>query len=446
MARILISYRRSDAAAFAGRICDRLVEIYGSEHVFMDVDSIALGDNFVEQIELALAKSDTLLAVIGPEWLTSVDKFGNRRLDDPKDYVRREIAAALRMKIRVVPVLVGGARLPIIEELPEELRELRQRNAFEIGHGSFHVDVERLLVFLEKIATPRTYSVLQAFVLSFYSAALYRDVRRAWRGTGFAYLLFLCALLRFPDSLRTHFKVTEQIEGKIMALASQLPPLTFSNGELSTNIPTPIELRYPDETLTLVIDLTDAPMDTTMLPRGSSLLTRRKLHFYLDNESRWESLTLTDKWVDAPERSFWFPAHLDRARAEWWLNFLKTWGVPLFYYPITVFLWLAYRLVPVALLTLGGLVLRRVFKATLSLRQIMRLAMVAITPFAFLDTGREFLSLEVPLRGLFGIIVATAYLLLAVKSNAARERPALLALKDEQAARRRTDADDAALL
>src|SRR5215813_2477651 len=98
----------------------------------MDIDTIPLGVDFVGVIEDAVARCDVLLAVIGPRWLTSQDAQGSRRLDDPNDFVRLEIEAALKRGVRVVPVRVDGAAMPAAEQLPPSLRPLARRQAIEM--------------------------------------------------------------------------------------------------------------------------------------------------------------------------------------------------------------------------------------------------------------------------------------------------------------------------
>jgi TIR domain len=114
--RIFISYRRQDTAWPAGRLYDALVEHFPAEQVFMDVDSIEPGEDFVERITAVVSSCDVLLALIGRQWLT-VTKNGQRRLDDPKDVVRLEIETALRRKIRVIPILVDDTPIPVADEL-----------------------------------------------------------------------------------------------------------------------------------------------------------------------------------------------------------------------------------------------------------------------------------------------------------------------------------------
>lgn len=156
--RIFISYRRGDTAGRAGRLFDVLVSRLGGRNVFQDVAAIAPGTDFPQQVADAIAKSDAALVVIGSEWLTIRGPDGTRRLDEPGDYVRGEIGAALAAEVPVVPVLVGDAELPAPGDLPEELRPLVNRQAARIRDDSWHQDVDALVRRLEGesvVETPR---------------------------------------------------------------------------------------------------------------------------------------------------------------------------------------------------------------------------------------------------------------------------------------------------
>lgn len=145
MSKIFISYRREDTAAYAGRLFDRLVQEFGHDRVFMDVSTIEPGVDFVGAIEKAVAEVDVLICVMGREWATITDDRGNRRLDDQTDFVRLEVLNALKRDIRVVPVLVGGARMPSPEQLPADLKLLARRNALPLDDARFHTDLDRLI-------------------------------------------------------------------------------------------------------------------------------------------------------------------------------------------------------------------------------------------------------------------------------------------------------------
>ena len=148
---VLISYRRSDSADIAGRIYDRLVEEFGPDPVFKDVDSIPLGIDFKHHLDQKVGESSVFLAIIGDQWLQAADAGGKRRLDDPEDYVRIEIESALKRGIPVIPLLVRGAQMPEEESLPESLRKLVFMNGIAIRPDpDFHNDMDRLIAAIHK--------------------------------------------------------------------------------------------------------------------------------------------------------------------------------------------------------------------------------------------------------------------------------------------------------
>ena len=150
MANIFISYRRDDSLATAGRIRDRLVQAFGRNRVFVDVDDIPHGQDFVKVLQGKVAECSVLLAIIGPRWLDARDNAGARRLDDPEDFVGIEISSALaRDDIAVIPVLVDGARMPTPAELPVKLKMLSRRNAIELRNTQFGSDADRLIRSIE---------------------------------------------------------------------------------------------------------------------------------------------------------------------------------------------------------------------------------------------------------------------------------------------------------
>ncbi len=155
---IFISYRRQESSHIAGRLYDRLSDLFGTDRVFIDVDTIKPGVNFVEAIDHAIATSRVLLAIIGPHWLTATDESGHRRLDDPDDIIRLEIEAALTRNVLVVPILVEGAEMPGRQDLPESLAGLVLRNAHRMRHESFRSDVEQLVASISGIIRPGSQS------------------------------------------------------------------------------------------------------------------------------------------------------------------------------------------------------------------------------------------------------------------------------------------------
>lgn len=148
--RIFISYRREETAYPAAWLFDRLAGHFGRDQIFKDVDSIELGDDFVERITTAVGSCEVLLALIGGRWLTVTDEDGHRRLDNPGDFVRLEIEAALTRNVRVIPILVDEARMPRVEELPASLAKLARRQALKLDPGRFEADTQRLLRVLDR--------------------------------------------------------------------------------------------------------------------------------------------------------------------------------------------------------------------------------------------------------------------------------------------------------
>jgi formylglycine-generating enzyme required for sulfatase activity len=144
-AKVFISYRRDDSAGQAGRVHDRLAQEFGRDLLFMDVDTIPLGADFIKVLREEVARCDVLLAIIGQNWLNVRDEEGNRRLDNENDFVRNEIATALQRDIPVIPILLDGAKIPKLEQLPKDLEALTARNGLDVRHASFHIDMDRLV-------------------------------------------------------------------------------------------------------------------------------------------------------------------------------------------------------------------------------------------------------------------------------------------------------------
>lgn len=138
MSGIFISYRRAGASVSTYRLADDLKRAFGEESIFLDVESIDPGSAFANVIQQSLNRSSVALIMIGPEWLTMTDSNGNRRLDDPQDWVRQEVRLALSSRVTVIPVLLEGATMPNKAELPEDIRELAGLNSFPFSPSPVH--------------------------------------------------------------------------------------------------------------------------------------------------------------------------------------------------------------------------------------------------------------------------------------------------------------------
>lgn len=144
MAKIFISYRRADSAGHAGRLYDSLCSHFGADRVFMDVDDIHPGEDFVQILDETERSCSALMVVIGKSWL-------GPRLNEAQDFVRREIAGGLRANLRVFPVLVQGAKMPEEGELPAEIAALAHVQAIEIRDERFRQDSTDLIAALDKV-------------------------------------------------------------------------------------------------------------------------------------------------------------------------------------------------------------------------------------------------------------------------------------------------------
>jgi TIR domain len=134
---IFINYRRDDDAGFTQALYGRLEQAFPAERLFMDIDNIEPGLDFVQVLSDEVARCDVVIAVVGKNWLSVTDETGARRLDNPEDFVRIEIESALAHKKRVIPVLVNDARMPRSTELPETMRAFARCNAVRLTHERF---------------------------------------------------------------------------------------------------------------------------------------------------------------------------------------------------------------------------------------------------------------------------------------------------------------------
>jgi uracil-DNA glycosylase len=142
MTKIFINYRRLDSEGYAGRLYDHLSKYFEAFNIFMDVENIEPGVDFVAALDEAVAVCDVVLVVIGPHWLVLKNEMGERRLDEWDDFVRIEIERGISHNKLVIPVLVGGARMPSTKQLPETIEMLTRRNAFVLSHRHFGRDVQ----------------------------------------------------------------------------------------------------------------------------------------------------------------------------------------------------------------------------------------------------------------------------------------------------------------
>jgi TIR domain-containing protein len=163
MSSIFISYRRVGALVHARALFERLRHEFGPNEVFIDLEGVDYGLDFVDILNEQLNGCQVMLAVIDPQWATATDRHGRRRIERENDYVRTEIVTALSRGIRTVPVLVDGAEMPDASDLPEPLRPLTRRNALVLDFSRFDAEVSRLIGVIRKIlAAPAPFIAQQS--------------------------------------------------------------------------------------------------------------------------------------------------------------------------------------------------------------------------------------------------------------------------------------------
>ena len=254
MPGVFISYRRDDTSGYAGRLYDELSARFGKDLVFIDIDSIHAGENFVDVIERRIASCSVVIVLMGKAWLSIVDERGQRRLDNPHDFVRLEVASAFRRNIPVIPVLVGGAKMPGTEQLPAALVPLAHLNAIEIFDQLFRESVSRLAESLRPFVRPKPFFPLWKRLIP---NPLGRRIVTVGLLASVGFAVMVVSSRRSPDR-------KENLEP---------PPITteaLSLGD-SASDPAPVKIKTPAE-VTELPPIVEAARNV-MLP-GSSPLVR----------------------------------------------------------------------------------------------------------------------------------------------------------------------------
>ena len=131
--QVFINYRGEDSHSYGALLYTDLARRFGADQVFLDCESIPAGADFESELLERVRSARVILAVIGPRWLSATDSTG-RRIDDPDDWIRRELVEAFTAGVRVIPVLTDHALLPAEAELPADIAALSRRQARPLRH------------------------------------------------------------------------------------------------------------------------------------------------------------------------------------------------------------------------------------------------------------------------------------------------------------------------
>jgi pterin-4a-carbinolamine dehydratase len=170
MASIFTNYRRRDSTSEAHCMLDRLRSIFGEEAVFIDDSTIQAGDHWPDEINNAISASTVVIIIIGSSWLRIQDEFGQRLLDRPNDWVRREIETAITDKKKILPVLLGDVEMPTAGALPAEIVKLSDHQALRIRQDSWLDDFQKLVARIESAGIRRTANPLPPLIGAGYPA------------------------------------------------------------------------------------------------------------------------------------------------------------------------------------------------------------------------------------------------------------------------------------
>ena len=235
--RVFINYRRRDTRHVAGRLRDQIVNRFGEDSVFVDVESILPGEDYVTAIDGAVGRCDYMLVLIGEDWLTPDDR-GVRRIDDPNDRLRLEIEAGLRHQTMVIPVLVDAARMPKGRELPASLFPLSRHQAVHLRHDSFPGDARYLIDALdpEDAASPPTQPGPAASVTAKGGETeIETKVERTARWLSFALLVVVLLRLLLTDSSESvYVESARGLSSGLAALVWLLPALPVALAAILT--------------------------------------------------------------------------------------------------------------------------------------------------------------------------------------------------------------------
>jgi Protein of unknown function (DUF1189) len=260
------------------------------------------------------------------------------------------------------------------------------------------------------------FSMLRAFILSFYSRDLYRDVAKKWKGPALGYLAALLALCWAARMLKVQAGVTHFANQDVEALAHQVPDISITNGQVSTNVETPHFIKDHNGTVIAIIDLTG---QYTSLENTTAKLLLTRNHLVLANRGNIRTVDL--KGV----KSF----HMDQTRAEKWLHFVQAWFAIILFLIALVF-YFFYRTIQALIYALIGMLFASIMKVKLDYLTLYRLAIVAVTPAIIVDTLHSLWNIHTPFWSLICFLIAMAYLVFGIKANSGQqtetpEQPAL---------------------
>jgi len=284
--KAFISYRRQDTEGYAHSLHDRLRINFNSQQIFMDVDDIKPGDDFVEILKNNLKDCAVLIVLIGDRWVDIKNSRGERRLDNPDDFVRIEVATALGRGIPVIPVLVKGASMPTKDELPENLKDLSQRQAILLTGASYDHGIEQLVSSIERYFGSQRRSVVPP------STPWYKNL---FFKTIWVLLVVFIALVFLGAIIEEYEKVTNGTPAPTLRPAEQPTAQTASEKIRKAEAYPPTSILTDDSKTFQLAKVIDPPSNIRAKPNGkvicqatsSSIVTVKRTAKIASNSGKW---------------------------------------------------------------------------------------------------------------------------------------------------------------
>lgn len=265
----------------------------------------------------------------------------------------------------------------------------------------------------------KKYNVFQAIVLSFFSKELYQDVAKNWRGFAFSYLLLVLAIFWLPATFQMYFYMHNFVTKTTPQIVQQLPTITLKDGQASIDKPSPYFIRTPDNHILAVID-TSGQFTSPDQTQGVVLLTKDKLYIKRNaTEVRQYELKNTEDMVITQTKVYNF------------LHLVKNWGLFIVYPILVIGSWI-YRVIETLIYAIiGTLIFANIMKVKLEYQQILRIAVMAVTPPIVLSTVLDFFFITFPYQFFLYFIIAMAYIVYGINANRKATSPEEIAVTAE---------------
>ncbi len=294
MKKAFISYRRQDTEGYAHSLYDRLRMNFNNRQIFMDVDDIKPGEDFVKILQDNLKDCAVLIVVIGKQWLDIKNSRGQRRLDNSADFVRIEVATALERGIPVIPVLVNGATMPVSEALPDNLKALSQRHAVVLTGVSYEHGIEQLVSSIERYFGTKRRSRQTAHV-PWYKGGFFKFIWISLLSSFFGILTLAAISVLIEEEESAQDRPSPQQPTQAIPDTDRNPQPTVAEKIQQLQSAPPTSIETDDDDIFQLAKVMDPPSNIRLEPNGdiicqatsSSVITIIRIPEIASNGGKW---------------------------------------------------------------------------------------------------------------------------------------------------------------